>query len=263
MKKIRIFQVDAFADRLFKGNPAAVCLLEDWPDDELLQSISSENNLAETAFVVEHTGLYEIRWFTPTLEVDLCGHATLAAAYVLLEALARVKDEVVFQARTGEMLRVFLREGMLILDFPVSPYVPCDAMPGIVAGIGREPVETYSGRYFYMAVLEREEDISELSPDLNAVAGLDRTGLIVTAPGTQVDFVSRFFAPQSGIDEDPVTGSAHTLLIPYWSRRLEKKHLEAMQLSKRGGHLHCTDNGNRVFIGGRARLYLEGEVFLP
>lgn len=263
MKTTRIFQVDAFADSPFTGNPAAVCLLESWPDDDLLQSISAENNLAETAFVIESGDFYEIRWFTPTLEVDLCGHATLASAFVLLEVLKSAREEVIFHNRSGDVLRVFRKEDLFVLDFPAAAFSPCEALPGIKAGIGREPAETYSGRHFYMAVLEHEEEVTEIVPDLGSIMNLDGTGLIVTAPGKKVDFVSRFFAPQSGIDEDPVTGSAHTLLIPYWSRRLKKKKLEAMQISARGGHLYCTDNGSRVLIGGRAWLYMEGRVFLP
>lgn len=263
MQSIRIFQVDAFADSPFTGNPAAVCLLDTWPGDELLQSVSAENNLAETAFLIKSEGFYEIRWFTPTVEVELCGHATLASAFVLLEVLKFARNEVTFHNRTGEVLRVFRQNDLFVLDFPAAAYTPCDKLSGITAGIGKEIAETYAGRQFYMAVLETEEDVAGMKPELGSIASLDGTGLIVTAPGRHVDFVSRFFAPQSGINEDPVTGSAHTLLIPYWSRRLKKKQLEALQLSSRGGHLHCTDMGSRVHIGGRASLYLQGNIFLP
>ena len=226
MQSIRIFQVDAFADSPFTGNPAAVCLLEDWPGNELLQSVSAENNLAETAFLMGRDGYYEIRWFTPTVEVELCGHATLASAYVLLEVLKSARQDVTFQNRAGDVLRVFRKGELFVLDFPAASYNACDPLSSIVKGIGKEPSETYSGREFHMAVMESEEDVARVNPDLGAIASLDGTGLIVTAPGRQVDFVSRFFAPQSGINEDPVTGSAHTLLIPYWSRRLKKNSLK-------------------------------------
>ncbi len=262
MKEIDIYQVDAFTDKLFGGNPAAVCILNEWPEDSLLQSIGAENNLAETAFIVERNDYFEIRWFTPTIEVELCGHATLAAAYVLFNQVNYRKDEIVFETQEKLTLRVSKSGDLLILDFPADEYSPCDVLPEIVNGIGVIPLETYKSRLFYMAVLASEEDVSGICPDLNSILQLKGAGLIISAPGKNVDFVSRFFAPQSGINEDPVTGSAHTLLTPYWSRRLKKKNLIAKQISKRGGVLYCTDEGSRVLIGGKARLYLTGKVFI-
>lgn len=261
-KEIDIYQVDAFTDKQFSGNPAAVCILNEWPEDSLLQSIGAENNLAETAFIVQQNDYFEIRWFTPTVEVELCGHATLAAAYVLFNQMNYRKGEIVFETKEKLTLRVSKNGDLLILDFPVDEYSTCDMLPEIAKGIGKVPVETYKSRLFCLAVLAGEEEVSGICPDMNAIARLEGAGLIVSAPGKDVDFVSRFFAPQSGIDEDPVTGSAHTLLTPYWSRRLNKKNLIAKQVSKRGGILYCTDKGSRVLIGGKARLYLSGKIVL-
>lgn len=262
MKSIEIFQVDAFTDHLFGGNPAAVCILKEWPENVLLQSVAAENNLAETAFIIQRNNHFEIRWFTPTIEVELCGHATLAAAFVIFNQMHYHKDEIIFKTVEDLMLRVSKEEDLLMLNFPVDAYTSCEAMPEIIQGIGRVPLETYKSRLFYLALLKDEEEVLKISPDLSAIASLDRTGLIASAPGKDVDFVSRSFAPQSGIDEDPVTGSAHTLLVPYWSRRLNRKNLVAKQISKRGGTLYCTDHGSRILIRGKARLYLKGEIFI-
>lgn len=257
--KLTLYQVDAFAGKLFSGNPAAVCPLEQWLPDELMQSIALENNLAETAFIVPQGDGYGIRWFTPTVEVDLCGHATLAAAHVLFEHCHRGGNAVSFHSRSGE-LRVFKRGDLLTLDFPSDVIAKVNLTPALTDGFSITPVEAYRGKSDYMLVFQHESDIANLHPDLSILARLDARGVIVTARGNAVDFVSRFFAPQSGINEDPVTGSAHTTLTPYWSRVLGKKELTAMQLSARKGFLHCKDLGPRVEISGRAITYLVGQI---
>jgi len=260
MKKIKIFQVDAFISDLFKGNPAAVCLLEQWLHDERMQSIANENNLSETAFIVRKGDYFEIRWFTPTVEVDLCGHATLASAYVIFNHTDFTADEIIFHSpRSGE-LRVRKDGKKLYLDFPADEFAQCDHLSEITKGIGLNPLELYRGKTDYMAVLASEEEVLCIQPDFEAIAKLDARGLIVTAPGNGVDFVSRFFGPQSGVNEDPVTGSAHTTLTPYWSAKLGKSELVAKQISARGGDLHCRNAGSRIFIGGEAQLFLTGEI---
>lgn len=260
MVKLKMFQVDAFTDRLFSGNPAAVCMLEKWPDDKTMQLIGAENNLAETAFVLPKDGFYEIRWFTPAVEVDLCGHATLASAFVLYNCLGYEKQEIIFQSpRSGE-LKVSRQEETLFLDFPADTYEETFNQSQIAACTGVWPLEVYKGKTDFLAVMEQEEEVMNLRPDFAEIAKLEARGLIVTAKGSRVDFVSRFFAPQCGIDEDPVTGSAHTTLIPYWSEKLGKKEMTAIQLSKRGGNLICINRGERCLIGGKAKLYLTGEI---
>ena len=260
MKKITLFQVDAFTDQLFKGNPAAVCPLTEWLPDELMQQIAAENNLAETAFFVPTTQGFEIRWFTPTLEVDLCGHATLATAFVIFNCLNYNSESInFFSHRSGE-LRVSRIEDVLQLDFPTDGIENQSIEKDIETCIGIRPTEVFKGKSDIMAVLENEEQVASLLPDFGKIALLKARGLIVTAAGKNVDFVSRFFAPQSGIDEDPVTGSAHTTLIPYWSAKLAKTEMTARQLSKRGGELNCSYLGDRCLIGGKAVLYLTGEI---
>lgn len=260
MTKLKIYQVDAFADRLFSGNPAAVCMLDKWLSDELMHSIAAENNLAETAFIVPKNGSLQIRWFTPTVEVDLCGHATLASAYVMFNCLNHPENEVkFFSPRSGE-LRVFRENDIFFLDFPTDRLEPNDDREQIARCIGGKTIELYKGKTDYIAVLPTEEDIRSLAPDLKEISKLPARGLIVTSRGESVDFVSRFFAPQSGVDEDPVTGSAHTSLIPLWSGKLRRKEMTARQLSLRGGDLRCLDKGDRCWIGGAARLYLTGEI---
>jgi PhzF family phenazine biosynthesis protein len=262
MKKIKIFQVDAFTGELFKGNPAAVCLLDHWLPDALMQSIAAENNLAETAFVVRKAGFFEIRWFTPTVEVDLCGHATLASAYVIFNHTDYTAGEIILNSpRSGE-LSVRKEGKKLFLNFPADELARCENLPGITMGIGLTPLEVYRGKTDYMAVLGSEEEVQNIQPDFAAIGKLDARGLIVTAPGNLVDFVSRFFGPQSGVDEDPVTGSAHTTLTPFWSARLGKTSLSAKQISKRGGVLQCRYAPPRVVIGGEAQLYLTGEIIV-
>ena len=260
MNMIKIFQIDAFTETLFAGNPAAVCLLEKWLTDELMQSIAGENNLAETAFVVVKEKHFEIRWFTPTIEVDLCGHATLASAFALFNCLSYNKPEIRFFSPRSGALRVFRDNDILFLDFPSDDLKRHGEANHLTKCIGVDPVEIYRGRTDYLAVLQNEEQIASLRPDFTEIAKLPARGLIVTAKGDNSDFVSRFFAPQSGINEDPVTGSAHTSLIPLWSGKLGKTHMSARQLSQRGGSLTGIYKGERCYIGGKARLYLTGEI---
>jgi len=256
--KIPIYQIDAFAEHVFKGNPAAVCPLREWLDDAVLQAVAQENNLSETAFFVPEDEGYHIRWFTPVAEVDLCGHATLGTAYVILHELEPSLDRVTFRSRSGKLS--VLREGdMLAMDFPAQPPQPCDIPPALPQALGTTPVEVLASEDYFV-VLSKEEDVVVTRPDFKSLKELDLRGIIVTARGNQADFVSRFFAPKLGIDEDPVTGSAHCALIPYWAHRLGKSSLRARQLSKRGGMLHCTDRGDRVVIAGKAVRYLEGHI---
>jgi PhzF family phenazine biosynthesis protein len=262
--KLRIFQVDAFASRPFTGNPAAVVPLERWLDDATLVSIAAENNLAETAFVLGGKGDYAIRWMTPTVEVDLCGHATLASGFVVMHQLEPGRREVSFQSRSGP-LRVTQSGERLALDFPARPAQEAEADRAAVAAAlgGPAPVAVLRATRDYLVVFETEAQVRELRPDMARLAALPLLGLIATAPGNDSDFVSRFFAPAGGIDEDPVTGSAHCTLVPYWSKRLGKARLFARQVSKRGGELWCEDRGDRTEIAGHAVKFLEGEIELP
>ena len=259
--EIPIYQVDAFAERQFAGNPAAVCPLEGWLDDALLQAIAAENNLAETAFFVARAdGGFDLRWLTPAVEVDLCGHATLASAYVIDRILGAGDATIRFQSRSGP-LSVTRQGDLYALDFPAQPPEPVstELAAEIAAALGRPPLEArQAGKFF--AVLEDEAAVLAAAPDLAKVAALPGDGLIVTAPGDEVDFVSRYFAPAAGIPEDPVTGSAHCLLTPYWARRLDKPKLTARQASARGGALWVEDRGARVTIAGRCQPYLEGRI---
>lgn len=262
MNKIKFYQVDAFTDHLFGGNPAAVCLIDQWLHDDLMQSIAAENNLSETAFVVEAFDSYEIRWFTPTTEVDLCGHATLASAYVIFNQAGFRGQAIHFHSPRSGTLMVRKMHDKLFLDFPADEFFPCGNLLEISEGIGIMPLEAYRGKSDYMAVLGSQKEVIAIRPDFTAIAKLDARGLIVTAPGSDVDFVSRFFGPQSGVNEDPVTGSAHTTLIPFWAGKLKKDHLLAKQVSAREGLLDCTYHPPRVLIGGEARLYATGEIYL-
>ena len=259
--EIPLYQVDAFTNRAFAGNPAAVCPLDEWLDDQLLQNIAAENNLSETAFFVSEPGGHRLRWFTPTCEVDLCGHATLATAYVLMHVLGSDESEVRFQSRSGELS--VTREGDLYsLDFPSRPPQRVKPPSGLITGLGGvEPDEVWRARD-YMAVYATEQHVRALTPDMGKLAACDMFAVIVTAPGRSVDFVSRFFAPGHGVPEDPVTGSAHCTLIPYWAQRLEKSSLHACQISKRGGELWCEDQGARVKISGHAVLFCSGKIHL-
>jgi predicted PhzF superfamily epimerase YddE/YHI9 len=256
--KIPLYQIDAFTNKAFGGNPAAVCPLSDWIDEPLMQSIAAENNLAETAFIVPAGDGFQIRWFTPTAEVDLCGHATLAAAYVVFDRVRPTSEKVTFESKSGS-LRVSRRNGMLALDFPARPPSACASDPALVAGLGRRPEETLRAQA-YLAVYATEADVRSLKPDMETLKSLDAYGIIVTAKGSDVDFVSRFFAPKVGVPEDPVTGSAHCTLVPYWAKRLGKNVLRARQVSQRGGELLCELAGDRVFIAGNAVPYLAGTI---
>jgi PhzF family phenazine biosynthesis protein len=264
MKRIKIYQVDAFTNKIFAGNPAAVCILDSWISDELMQLIGNENNLAETAFVVPTEQNFEIRWFTPTVEVDLCGHATLATAFVLFNIHNYPRSLIRFHSPRSGSLAVEKKEDMLFLDFPTDELDILTEEQSLIIEkcIGTKSLESYKGKTDYIAIIENESSLQNLQPDLIEISKLKARGLIVTAQGNNVDFVSRFFAPQLGIDEDPVTGSAHTSLLPLWSKKLGKNRLIANQLSKRGGQLICEFKNDRCLIGGKARLYLTGELTL-
>ncbi|HYI95397.1 MAG TPA: PhzF family phenazine biosynthesis protein [Bryobacteraceae bacterium] len=258
--KLVSYTLDAFTDRVFGGNPAAVCPLTEWLDDVMMQSIAAENNLAETAFFVPEGDGYHIRWFTPTCEVELCGHATLASAHVLFHHLSPGMKEVSFRS-LGGVLRVTREGELLSLDFPCRPPERVETPPAIEDALKVVPSEMWKARD-YVAVLGSESEVRNLSPDMAKLAKVDMYALIVTAPGETCDFVSRFFAPGKGIDEDPVTGSAHCELIPFWAERLGKLKLHARQVSKRGGELFCELRGDRVNISGRVALYSEGAIHI-
>ncbi len=253
------YQVDAFADRVFTGNPAGVVPLKRWLPVAVLQSLAMENGLSETAFFVPRGNAFHLRWFTPKVEVDLCGHATLAAAHVLWTHLAHAEDPIRFETLSGPV-SVSRESGRLMLDFPVRPAQALECQPALTEALGTKPFQVWRTEHNYLAVLRREEDLRALAPDFAKIAALDCFGVIATAPGKSVDFVSRFFAPKAGINEDPVTGSAHCTLTPYWSKRLGKPRLRAEQLSARGGRLWCEVEGDRVKIAGHAVTYLRGQI---
>jgi len=255
--KLPIYQVDAFASEVFRGNPAAVVPLDRWLDPGLMQSIAAENNLSETAFFVPGEPS-AIRWFTPKQEVDLCGHATLASAYTLFERLEQGRTGVTFESRSGP-LGVTQDGERLVLEFPSRPPRPCVPPPALAEALGAPPQEVLASRDLFV-VFESEDQVRRLAPDMAKVLALGVHAVIVTAPGRDVDFVSRFFAPAVGIPEDPVTGSAHCTLTPYWAKRLKKPRLHAHQVSARGGELWLEDRGERVTISGRAVMYLEGTI---
>jgi len=244
---------------VFSGNPAGVCLLDAWLDDAVLQSIAAENNLSETAFLVPAGDRYELRWFTPTVEVDLCGHATLASGFVVFEYVNRSATRAEFESKSGR-LAVERKGDLLTLDFPSRPPAPCPAPEGLAAALSVATVEETLRSRDMVVVVADEDQVRALKPDMAVIARLDCFAVCVTAPGRDCDFVSRFFAPREGIPEDPVTGSAHCSLVPYWSRRLGKKELHARQVSPRGGELFCVDRGDRVSIGGRAAAFLSGTI---
>jgi PhzF family phenazine biosynthesis protein len=258
---MKIYQVDAFAKNLFQGNPAAIVPLEAWLPDSLMQQIAMENNLAETAFFVRAGEDFHIRWFTPATEVDLCGHATLASAFVLYEYEGYTGDSIRFHTRSG-LLTVSRRGESLSLNFPVDEIREVELSPELTSGFDRKPLKAFKGKTDYMLVFEREADIRDLRVDMSLLSGIAARGIIVTAPGDEVDMVSRFFAPQSGIDEDPVTGSAHTTLTALWARRLGKSRLTAIQLSARKGWLECELMDDRVVITGEAKGFLKGEILI-
>jgi len=260
--RIPFYQVDAFSRELFGGNPAGVCPLQAWLPSKVMQQIAAENNLAETAFFVVYDDRIEIKWFTPLVEVDLCGHATLASAHVLFHHLGTQRDILEFSSKSGT-LKVSKNNARISLDFPADFCDPAEAPEGLIESLGKEPLYCYKGKTDYMLIYADEDDIVKLNPDFQKMKQVDARGVIVSSKGNEVDFVSRFFAPQVGVNEDPVTGSAHTTLIPYWSRNLVKQEMKALQLSNRGGELWLKMNGNRVEISGYAVTYLEGEIEVP
>ncbi len=261
-----IYQVDAFAGRQFAGNPAAVVVLPHFPDDALLHDIAAENNLPETAFLVPDDGRYRLRWFTPTIEVPLCGHATLASSAVVMEKLEPGRAEVVFDSASGP-LAVRRQGAAYVMDFPLHRPLPAAPPPGLAAILGATPVETLDDGFNYIVLLRDAQSVRDLAPDLDAIARFDRSGVVVTAPGDAAheapyDFVSRYFAPAKGIPEDPVTGGAHCALAPYWAGRLDKPVLRAFQASRRGGEIVCRVAGDRVELEGSCVFYLEGRILV-
>ena len=259
--KHKIYQIDAFTDKVFSGNPAAVCPLNEWLSDNLLQKIAMENNLAITAFYVKEDNQYQIRWFTPKVEVDLCGHATLAAAYVLFNHENHKENVVNFYSNRSGKLTVTKQNEYLTLNFPTDIFENIELSKDLTSGFDILPIQALKGKTDFLLVFETESQVKNLKPNLPKISMLGGRGVIVTSKGDNVDFVSRFFAPQSGIDEDPVTGSAHTTLTPYWAKKLAKKELSAIQLSERKGYLQCKFLDDRVEITGQAKLYLIGEIY--
>lgn len=260
MNPIKLYQVDAFVNGPFSGNPAAVCPLDEWLPDSTLQNIALENNLSETAFYIKRDGFYELRWFTPTIEVDLCGHATLATAHVLFEKEGHPGNDIRFHsARSGDL---FVKKAgeLLILNFPADDIQEVSLSDNVLYGLNIDPSQAFRGLADVVLVFENEDEILALDPDFALLAKIQARGVICTAPGKSVDFVSRFFGPNAGVNEDPVTGSAHTSLTPLWAKKLGKNRLTARQLSARGGYLECQLLENRVEISGRTRLYLEGKI---
>jgi PhzF family phenazine biosynthesis protein len=257
--QVPLYQVDAFAGRRFAGNPAAVCPLEAWLGDDLMQAIANENNLAETAFFVREGEGYRIRWFTPTHEVELCGHATLAAGYVVAHHVDPAAREIVFASKSGP-LKVSRDGELFVLDFPAIPPRPVPAPEGLAAALGATPAETLGVGFWSLAVFGNAGEVAALKPDMARLSALAPDAVIASAPGEGCDFVSRCFVPKLGIPEDPVTGSAHCVLTPYWSARLGKTKLTARQISARGGELGCGLAGDRVTIAGKVVPYLEGRI---
>ena len=262
MKILKLFQVDAFASALFKGNPAAVCPLDRWLSDELMQSIAAENNLSETAFFAPEGECFRIRWFTPTEEVALCGHATLASAYVLFEHLGFAKQQIIFNSQSGELIIKKAEQG-LVMDFPVLSYHEIKSIPQLVSLNLKTPVQIVQSEFDLMFVYDHEKDVKEALPDLKEVAALDYRGLILTAPGDKSDIYSRCFYPGTDVPEDSVTGSAHCVIAPYWCEQLGKTKLSAWQGGRRQGELVCEVKKERVLLYGTCQLYLVGSIYLP
>lgn len=262
MRTLKIYQIDAFTDKLFSGNPAAVVPLEEWLEDELMQKIANENNLAETAFYVNRNDRYELRWFTPETEVDLCGHATLASAFVIFNIENFQGEQIDFYSPRSGNLIVNKNDDWLALTFPADKIEPIDINEELENCFDKKPEAVFKGKTDFMFVFENQAEIENIKPNLEAISKLDARGVIVTAKGNEVDFVSRFFGPKVGVNEDPVTGSAHTTLIPFWSKQLGKDEMVAQQLSKRKGFLKCKNQGEKIVISGQAKLYLKGEIFV-
>ena len=261
--KLPVYIADAFTTKLFGGNPAAICPLHEWLPDSTMQSLATENNLSETAFIIEEDDHYRIRWFTPTTEVKLCGHATLASAHIFYSELGHTKPEIWFESLSG-MLKVFRKnENTYTLDFPSSPPEPVTEIPDeLYEGLGIETAEVFKTSFDYMVVLSSQQAIENLKPDFSVLAKVKARGVVTTAKGNDADFVSRCFYPQSGINEDPVTGSAHTIMVPYWADNLGKTNLKAIQLSKRKGYLECEVKNDRVLMSGNVVTYLKGEYMI-
>ena len=257
--KLPIYYVDAFTENLFSGNPAAV-IFSDLNDSLLMQNIAAENNLSETAFIRKDEQKYYIRWFSPTCEIDLCGHATLASAFIFFNYIDETKDVFEVESIKNGTLKINKRDDYLYLDFPTDYIEENQDYDIVEKALGVKPVELYKGRDDILAIFDNESVIANLDPDFDNFEDIPVRGLITSAPGNDCDFVSRCFFPSSGVNEDPVTGSAHTSLTPYWSKRLDRKSLVAKQLSKRGGILYCEDHGDRIFIGGKAVQYMKGEI---
>lgn len=259
---IPIYQADAFTSQLFGGNPAAICPLTEWLPDDVMQKIAVENNLAETAFFVKTEKGYLLRWFTPEYEIDLCGHATLASAHILFTELGYTEDTIHFETMKAGVLSVQRNGDKYAMDFPSRPPIPIETPNGLIEALGgAKPIAILRSRDFFV-VYNSEEEVRDLSPDFFALSKMDTIGVVVTAPGVDVDFVSRFFAPGAGIPEDPVTGSAHCNLIPYWAKKLGKSKLHAYQISARKGELWCELKGDRVLMSGKAVTYLRGAINL-
>ncbi|MEI6948711.1 PhzF family phenazine biosynthesis protein [Paraflavisolibacter sp. H34] len=257
---MKIYQVDAFTDKVFRGNPAAVVPLQSWLEEELMQKIALENNLSETAFIVKTDEGYHIRWFTPEKEIDLCGHATLASAYVIKNFLEPHLQEVLFTTQVAGELKTYIKDGLYTLDFPARMPEPCNTPANLLQSLGVDTVVEVLRSRDFLVVLPDEEAVLQLEPDFSLMKTLEGFGLIVTAKGRSADVVSRCFYPNAGIDEDPVTGSAHCSIIPYWSRKLGTEKLFAKQLSRRGGDLWCELAGDRVLLSGNCVLYLQGDI---
>jgi PhzF family phenazine biosynthesis protein len=257
--KLTIYRADAFTDKLFSGNPAAICPLESWLSDETMHNIAMENNLSTTAFYIKTGNEYYIRWFTPAVELELNGNATLAAAHILMKHEGHTDKEIKFNSKSG-LLTVKNLGDFYTLNFPADEYELVKTPAELSIALNMRPNECYKGKADYMLVYNNEDDILKLKPNFRAMSLVESRGVIVTAPGNKTDFVSRFFAPQNGVNEDSVTGSAHITLTPYWAKKLGKKELTAMQVSKRTGFLKCTDLGDRVEISGQAVTYLKGEI---
>lgn len=257
--ELNIYQVDAFAHEIFTGNPAAVCPLESWLNDDVMQNIAAENNLAETAFFVKEGTGFHIRWFTPTTEVDLCGHATLASAYVIFEQLNYSNKTIHFESKSGQ-LSVEKQGDLLQLDFPTQVAIPCETPKALTQAFGKAPIACFENED-YLAIYN-EEFIHAAKPDLTLLQTLELRGVIISAESEEYDFVNRVFAPKYGINEDPVTGSAFTKLIPYWANALNKNTLTAKQVSQRGGEVNCQLKGDRVLISGKCKLYLTGKIYI-
>jgi PhzF family phenazine biosynthesis protein len=258
---IPIYQVDAFTDHIFGGNPAAVCPLQEWIEKDLMQKIAEENNLSETAFFVPKDDYFEIRWFTPKVEINLAGHPTLATAWVIFNELNYPKDEIKFNSPFSGELIIEKKDDLITMDFPSNKAEPISSPENLIKGLGKKPFKVLKSRDL-LVVYKNQAEIKSIKPDFGLLEKIDTFGIIITAKGENCDFVSRFFAPRAGINEDPVTGSAHTTLIPYWAEKLKKDKLSAIQLSERIGKLSCEYHGDRVKIAGKAKLFMKGEIYI-